>query len=144
MRGHRLSLVWLGYRLGDLRRIRSNSIGAERSPDIEVVASEVVKKSLGDLTLIDGRNLRTIERYIGDLIKMVGQCARVLKTGGQATFVIGDSLLNDVKVRNASALKAAAKLWGLDIVEHNEREMPSQSRYLPMNTDSALNKRMKT
>jgi hypothetical protein len=33
MRGHRLSLVWLGYRLADLRRIRSDSIGAERGPN---------------------------------------------------------------------------------------------------------------
>jgi hypothetical protein len=33
MRGHRLSLVWLGYRLPELRNIRSNAIGTERGPD---------------------------------------------------------------------------------------------------------------
>ena len=31
MRGHRMSLVWLGHRIADLRSIRSNTIGAERS-----------------------------------------------------------------------------------------------------------------
>src|SRR5262249_23182290 len=34
MRGHRLALVWLGYRLSALKRIRSDSIGAERAPDL--------------------------------------------------------------------------------------------------------------
>src|SRR3712207_7608036 len=33
LRGHRLSLVWLGYRIGDLRLTRAVSIGAERRPD---------------------------------------------------------------------------------------------------------------
>lgn len=34
MRGHRLSLVWLGHQLSELKRIRSNSIGSERGPDL--------------------------------------------------------------------------------------------------------------
>ena len=33
MRGHRLSLVWLGHKLSDLRQIRTSSVGAERAPD---------------------------------------------------------------------------------------------------------------
>src|SRR5262249_30980273 len=31
LRGHRLSLVWLGYSVGELRAIRSGSIGTERA-----------------------------------------------------------------------------------------------------------------
>ena len=33
LRGHRLSLVWLGHQLSGLRMIRSGSVGAERGPD---------------------------------------------------------------------------------------------------------------
>lgn len=33
LRGHRLSLVWMGYKFHDLSLARSNSIGSERRPD---------------------------------------------------------------------------------------------------------------
>ncbi|MEI2740567.1 MAG: hypothetical protein V9F01_17470 [Chitinophagaceae bacterium] len=42
MRGHKLSLVWLGYRIDDLGEVRSNSIGVEKAPhwiaDLELAA----------------------------------------------------------------------------------------------------------
>jgi hypothetical protein len=45
MRAHRMSLVWLGYQLNDLRVIRSRSVGAERQAD----PGNITSRYLGEL-----------------------------------------------------------------------------------------------
>lgn len=70
--------------------------------------------------------------------------ARVLKSGCQAKFVVGNSCLKGVFIRNSDAVETAGRIAGLDVVEKNERELPIQSRYLPILGDSALGKRMRT
>src|SRR5437764_985997 len=41
MRGHRMSLVWLGHRVGELRAIRADSVGSERGPDAPQDSAQV-------------------------------------------------------------------------------------------------------
>ena len=148
MRGHRLSLIWLGYSLTALRQIRSDSIGAERGPDSQHLAdiASKVRLSLGKVHKLPARHQAMINRYAYDLILMMQQAARVLKPRGQAVFVIGNSCLQSVFISNASGIEVAAKLVGLKLVESSERKLPSASRYLPMPSDrkSALGRRMRT
>ncbi|MDP2367243.1 hypothetical protein [Rhodoferax sp.] len=148
MRGHRLSLVWLGYNLSELRSIRSNSIGAERSVDPHTVLSQVktIKSKFGKINELPLRHQGMIERYCVDLILMTKQAARVLKPRGRAVFVVGNSCLKDVFVSNARALIAAASLADLELLQKHERALPTASRYLPTPDDnnSALGRRMRT
>lgn len=145
LRGHRLSLVWLGWTLTELRNIRSNSIGSERSPDkaadLEKVEALVVAM-VGDAQLAP-RYRRMVQRYAHDVWDLVSEVTRVLKAGGQATFVVGNSCLKDTFIRNADGVSLAAKLFGLQAVATVERELPARSRYLPV-TGAALGKRMRT
>ena len=144
LRGHRLSLVWLGYGIAELRRIRSNSIGAERGPDEFAVISATLVKSVGDIRALPRRHQRIIDRYVIDIGLMLEEVARVLKSGGRATFIVGNSCLKGVFIKNSDAVETAAQMAGLDVVEKIERELPVQSRYLPVLEDSALGKRMRT
>jgi DNA modification methylase len=148
MRGHRLSLIWLGHSLSHLRQIRSNSIGAERGPDAERLVDSVgrVRGSLGKLARLSARHSGMIDRYSFDLLLMTSQVSRVLKPGGKAVFVVGNSCLKDVFISNSRGVETAASVAGLKLTYQVERDLPNQSRYLPMPKDqnSALGRRMRT
>lgn len=145
MRGHRLSLIWLGHRLRDLRAIRSNSIGAERAPDKvdEAIELATMQAAMGEIDQLPTKFASMIARYVQDIRLMVSEIARVLKTGARATFVVGNSCLRDVFIRNSEAVATAARLAGLTLVSETERPLPLRSRYLPM-TSEPLGKRMRT
>ena len=147
MRGHRLSLIWLGYGIDELRRIRSDSVGAERGPDSDISESvRSVRDALGAIHELPNRHQKMVDRYCLDLTLMLRQVARVLKSDGCAVFVIGNSCLKDVFVSNSRGVQMAAHLAGLHLLTETERELPSSSRYLPMPTDktSALGRRIRT
>lgn len=145
MRGHRLSLIWLGHRLSDLRTIRSTSIGAERAPDKieEAVVLDEMRRAMGKTDQLSNKFRSMISRYVQDIRRMVSEIARVLKMGGRATFVMGNSCLRDVFIRNSDAVATAARHAGLSLVSETERPLPLRSRYLPM-TSAPLGKRMRT
>ncbi|GHD68908.1 DNA modification methyltransferase [Luteimonas padinae] len=145
MRGHRLALVWLGYTLAELRTIRSTTIGAERAADQDGGSSvRSVAEAMGRLEQLQPRQRRMVERYAGDLLRMLSQVERVLSGHGHATFVVGNSCLKDTFIRNSDGVAQAARQSGLVLVSTRERELPPGSRYLPMPTRGALSKRMRT
>jgi hypothetical protein len=145
MRGHRMSLIWLGYRYGDLSRTRSDSIGSERRPDAPFHGEHHVamKLAMGELSGLQQRHHSMIERYVMDLHKMMSEVARTLKPKCTATFVMGNSCLKGVYIENSGALTKAGKLLGLGEPEKHERDLPSGSRYLPTPDAGALSKRMR-
>ncbi len=143
MRGHRLSLVWMGHTLGSLRRIRSDSIGAERAPDVGKAVQEEVKMALGKLDGLPRRHLAMVDRYITDVIEMAHEIRRVLKPGGIATLVVGNSCLKGVFIKNSAVVSKALEAQGLTCVDEFVRDLPNQSRYLPTAAGSSLTKRMR-
>jgi len=147
MRGHRLSLVWLGYPLSDLRQIRSSSIGAERAPDEkEPNLSENISEVMAPLDLLSSRHAAMVKRYAGDIYRMMLEIARVLKSTGKAILVVGNSCLQNTSVQNSAGVAKAASIVGLRLVHLAARELPSQSRYLPIPTHShnPLGRRIRT
>lgn len=145
MRGHRMSLIWLGHRYKDLTATRSNSIGSERKADVpfEEECHQAMKAAMGDLTSLPSRYHGMIERYVMDMHKMVSEVARVLKSGCRATFVMGDSCLHGVFIRNSEALAVAGRLVGLGKAARRKRDLPNGSRYLPTPDSGKLAKRMR-
>lgn len=148
MRGHRLSLVWLGYGLRELRQIRAISIGAERGRDADEEAENVaeIEEAMGDTRELPAREVAMISRYAGDLYRTVAEIARVLKPNGRAILVVGNSCLRGTFIRNSDGVARAAQLVGLQLAEKLERELPTRHRYLPLPAalDAPLGKRMRT
>lgn len=147
MRGSKLSLVWLGYKIRDLREIRSVSIGSERKLTEE--SSSTVESILNKLNFyedMDPQNKGTFKRYVKDMILLMQEINRVLKPGGKAVLVVGNSCLKGVFVENTKAVIEAANICGLKFVRISKRELPPTSRYLPVaiGGDNALNRRMRT
>ncbi|MFZ6769650.1 hypothetical protein ACO0LM_21560 [Undibacterium sp. Di26W] len=146
LRGHRMSLVWLGHRIEDLRGVRSSSIGAERAPDkpIKTDRFDPIQRAMCDLSELPTKHQSMIERYSEDVYRMVSEIARVTKPGGTATFVVGNSCLKGIFIQNSAGVAIAASMHGLKELRTYERDLPSNSRYLPMTKDGALGKRMRT
>lgn len=148
MRGHRLSLVWLGFSLAELRRIRSSSVGAERGPDHDSsfdlfgpIIDAMVSRGV-----VSARHEAMLSRYAEDLYRFTSEVARVLKPNGRAVLVMGNSCLKGSFIKNSAGLCAAAQMVGLRVVEESERELPDNNRYLPMPATGTapLGKRMRT
>ncbi len=87
-----------------------------------------------------------VERYTLDLAAHLAELARVLRPGGRAIFVVGNSCLRGVSISNADLLVEAARGAGLTLLGRSERELPPARRYLPPSGapgNSVLEKRMR-
>src|SRR4051812_4598888 len=87
LRGHRMALVWLGWSMAQLRRIRSESIGAERAPSLLSASGDchAIIEAMVHSSTLPNRYNRMIHRYAVDLKQMLSEVARVLKVGAHAT-----------------------------------------------------------
>jgi hypothetical protein len=144
LRGHRLSLVWMGYTVGWLRELRSNSIGTERGDDLDPRYAHVLLDAVTEELTPRGR--RVVSRYLSDVGGVLGEVRRVLKQDGRATFVVADATISGQAVSICKITKGLARAEGLRCVNHIERAIPTASRYLPPPTAGGpgpLDKRMR-
>ena len=85
-----------------------------------------------------------IDRYILDVYRMMSEMKRVLRPGGTATLVVGNSCLRSVFLSNSNLVHHAALAAGFKLKNSAERPLPDGSRYLPTNVAGSLGKRMRT
>jgi len=145
MRGHRLSLVWLGYSVAHLRSVRSRSVGAEIVDNCEI--DEEIQNFFEKLhDDVDQKKRKMLRRYYRDLRGLTNEAYRVLKPGRRATYVIGDSRIKGHEIANSELLKLAAQKVGFEIVEQTVRDIPENRRYMPLSNSegTTLAKRMRT
>jgi hypothetical protein len=147
LRGHKLSLVWLGYTIAQIRTIRGECIGVEKRIANGSLSDRVIDIAgkLRGIDALPGRQVKMIERYASDAYLLMQEIARVLKSDGKAVLVVGNSCLQNVFVENSKIFSEAGKFHDLTLSKKTTRELPVGSRYLPLPKDgSSLSKRMKT
>jgi SAM-dependent methyltransferase len=149
MRCSKFSLVWMGYTVGELGGIRTESVGTE-SGDQEAYENEDVQTIISDLKLspkLSLRNERVLAHYIEDMHSAVEETARVLTPGGKAVYVVGENTVRGTFIPNAKIVLAVAELSGLTIERRRARELPANRRYLPpptvRNSSEGLEGRMR-
>jgi DNA modification methylase len=145
LRGHRMSLVWMGYTVRELREIRAAEVGAERSLAVNDDYVSTTIAQMGNVGSLTERLRGMIRRYAQDTRMVVAAAAVTLKPGGSALFVIGNSSLKGIFLRNDKAIELAAMHAGLKLVGRVERDLPPNRRYLPppMSSEGDLNQRMR-
>lgn len=133
MRCSKFSLVWMGYSIPELRRIRGESVGAESSkgaaPD-----DQDIRNILHDLDLrprLAAKDQAVLMRYIVDMGRAVREVARVLSPSGKAVYVVGENTVRGTYIRNSVIVSAVAELCGLRLQERRVRTLPANRRYLP-------------
>jgi len=133
LRGHRLSLVWLGYSVPKIRTLRSVAIGSERGASGEMSQSMLrqLLRGAGNLNGLPNRELGMVHRYVQDVYGFLHELTRIIKTSGRVLLVVGDSCLKGVPISNAGINIAAAEMVGLRKTLRSERSLPVSRRYLP-------------
>ena len=143
MRGHRLSLVWLGFKVSALRDIRHGSVGTEAGGS-RMVGDEL-PQFFDDLPSDVDAKRNMLVRYYQDLCSLTDEAFRVLKPGRRVTYVVGNSNIRGHEVKNFELVRSAARRSGFRAAKHLVREIPENRRYMPlMNTrNSSLARRIR-
>ena len=133
MRCSKFSLVWMGYSVGEIRKIRGESVGAEVSLK-EALNADWVTDIIAKLELepmLSTRNYALLARYTWDMGHALAEASRVLKKGGRAVYVVGDSTIRGTFVRNSEIVALVGKRNGLSIDSRHCRTLPANRRYMP-------------
>ena len=132
MRAHKFSLVWLGWPLADLTRLRRRYVGHDavlgggRSglPDR-------CERTLAQLAEVDRRKAAVLRRYFGDMAAVLRETERVLRPGGAAIVVVGTSVLRGLDVETHLALAALAEETGFEVAGIGRRRLDRDRRMMP-------------
>src|SRR6266566_3459117 len=133
MRCSKFSLVWMGYSVNELREIRRESVGTEAS-SAQAVEAEWVKsliKQLGLKPALGSRDAALLAQYVWDMGGALAEVSRILRLGGRAVYVVGDSTVRGTFVRNSEIVAAVAEEHGLKFHSRHSRALPDNRRYLP-------------
>jgi hypothetical protein len=141
LRGHKLSLVWLGFPISKLTALNKRYVGVSRR---RVNAEKEFIDNPSYQQLPVGIQ-RMLIRYIDDMKATTLEMSRVLKPRRKAVLVVGNSTLSGIRIDTANMVRYCAEGAGLRLVDQYVREIPSDSRYLPppaRANDNRLSRRM--
>lgn len=133
MRCSKFSLVWIGHNVAELRQIRRDSVGAEAS-SAKASNAPWVNSLIWELHLsprLPRHDQALLSRYVWDMDEALAEAARVLRVGGRAVYVVGDSTIRGTFVRNSSIVRNVAERHGLILRVRQSRRLPANRRYLP-------------
>lgn len=132
IRCSKFSLVWMGYNVEQLRKIRSTSVGCEIGvTKLSIAELEKIVRRLGLNHLLPNRQLAVLNRYIEDMHQAISETARVLNAKGKAIYVIGENTVRGAFIPNARLIREVAKVAGLKFERMSIRTLPENRRYLP-------------
>ncbi|MHB0772057.1 hypothetical protein ACYCVF_23855 [Bradyrhizobium sp. 1.29L] len=133
MRCSKFSLVWMGYTVSELGNIRTESVGTECG-DQDARENEGIRKIISELRLtpkLSARHEAVLAHYVDDMMRAVGEAARVLSPGGKAVYVVGENTVRGTFIPNAKIVATVAERSGLSIDQRRARTLPANRRYLP-------------
>src|SRR3984885_3792278 len=123
MRCSKFSLVWMGYSIESLRALRAGSVGSEVGM-WEALDSDWVKvliKQLGLRPELSPRDHGLLSTYAWDMSQAMAEVSRVLRRGGRAVYVVGESTSKGTFIRNSKIVTAVAERQGLRLVARHYR-----------------------
>jgi DNA modification methylase len=133
LRGHKLSLVWMGHQIDELRELRSSNIGSERSQGSNAAASyrSTVEQVVDGFADLPTRAQAMLLQYFGDMDRVLAEVSRILTPAGIAVIVVGNSTIRGIFIKNSRILTHLACGNGLRLVSTRRRELQENRRYLP-------------
>lgn len=121
---HQLPSLWFGF-LDELPRFRKKFIGSSfRKRDEIELRSSVADKIVGAFG--SHKKGKEVEYYFGDMLESFLEMKRLLKKGGKAAIVIGNTKLKGVEILNAEVFKEQFENIGFKTHKVIHREIPSK------------------
>ncbi len=137
LRGHKMTLVWMGWTADAIRDLRGESVGVERGMnEVGAHVTAIAEKAVPRLSDLPPRRQGMVLRFTHDMDRLARSLARVTKPDGHLVMVVADSQLKGVPISNAQICAGAATRNGFELVEQKVRPLPAQHRYLPPPTAS--------
>jgi len=120
---HQLPSLWFGY-LNDLPEFRQKFIGSayknRRKHRLKSnLANEIVSK-------LKNKKQIEVENYFADMLETFKEMKRVLKRGGRACVVIGNTEFKGVQIKNAEVFQEQFHNIGFKTHDVIKREIPSK------------------
>lgn len=143
LRGHRLSLIWFGHSISELRELRGTVVGSNRGAIVEVEDEAIMTETAGDELSSRARGI--LSRYIHDLSEIVEETRRVVRDDGRVIFVVAEATLRGRPVQVSRIIELVAERAGLVLEERMVRAIKQDRRYLPPPSggEGTLDKRMR-
>ncbi|MDR1450967.1 MAG: site-specific DNA-methyltransferase [Helicobacteraceae bacterium] len=121
---HQLPLLWFGH-LNDLSNYRKKYIGSayRNRDDIDLksaTADDIISK------LNKHKKSEEVKNYFADMLETFMEIRRVLKKGGKACIVIGNTEFNGVQILNAEVFQEQFENIGFRTDKVIHREIPSK------------------
>lgn len=134
---HQLSLLWFGDDPKHFKKwhhfsngfidFRRNFIGTsskeEQSGDFNSV---IAKQIVDDLMKVKGSLAIDVANYFLDMKRVFSEMYRILKTGGKACTIIGNTSLRGVEILNAEVAAEQMQAAGFKKVDFIKREIPNK------------------
>lgn len=132
MRTHKFSLVWFGWKIADLTKIRAQYLGHDAaSGEAGDPLPEQCEKTLAKLTELDSKKALALRRYFGEMSAVIAEMQRVLKKGKAAVIVVGTSHLRGLDVETQKGLATIGKSVGFDLAGIGVRRLDRDKRMMP-------------
>ena len=132
MRAHKFSLVWFGWKITELSKIRSKYLGHTALSDVKNDnLPDQCEKTLARLAVLDTKKALTLRRYFNEMAEVIREMQRILKKGKAAVIVVGTSNLRGMDVETQKGLAAIGECVGFDLVGIGVRRLDRDKRMMP-------------
>ena len=123
---HQLTGYWYEY-ITDLYGFRKGFIGTFYSLNQETNTTSFIGQEIIDNLLEkDKRTAKEVANYFNDMSAVGKEMFRVLRSGGHACIVIGNTTLMDVKIKSSEVFAEILSMQGFQIVEIIKRSIPNK------------------
>ena len=132
IRAHKFSLVWFGWKITDLAKIRAQFLGHDAAPstDYNNLPGQC-EETIARLAERDAKKAVTLRRYFGEMAAVISEMQRVLKRGGAAVIVVGTSNLRGIDVETHRGLASIGESSGFDLGGIGVRRLDRDKRMMP-------------
>ena len=132
MRAHKFSLVWFGWKIADLTKIRAQYLGHDAASGKKYdCLPDQCEKTLVKLTELDSKKAVALRRYFAEMRTVIAEMQRVLKKGKAAVIVVGTSHLRGMDVETQKGLAAIGESVGFDLAGIGVRRLDRDKRMMP-------------
>lgn len=146
MRAHKFSLIWFGYKISDLRKIRKSFLGSETLNGHSLSdMPELSKTMVNSLSVVNKSKGRALHRYYNEMQKVITEMHRVLKPQSAAIIVVATSQLANIDVKTHECLAEIGREAGFELIKIGERKINRNRRMLPLSnkkSTSSIENRM--
>ena len=139
MRGHKFSLMWLGYDPKFLTDTRKQYIGSElRATDLGFSA-KTANQVLGEMQIKSTARAAVVAHYYREMESALREMLRVLANDKAAVLVVGSSIIQGIDIKAPTVLAELADSVGFKVVALARREILRDARMMPTSHDSEKN-----